>query len=352
MSLLGVFSAFLIVLLFGSSTALAAEVDVCAETDADALVSEALVRVRAELRAAGFTVNPELCGEEDPELGRVSFASRGVVLEIRATSVASKGTMIQLADLSLANVTAEVVAVRAVEALRAVLIQSLRSGELEDDGISPSLRQFTQFGLVAEEPKSSPSNSSGKGNTSPRESSSPSPAREKEPRGVTALFSLGPTLEIYPEGGGVILGGEARGIISFYGASLGVVGHAGLYPAKVRFGSNSAEATSWAILFRPGVRLPCPPVWECHLGVLAGVYQAKFVVGDSFSGESEVKHQSFSLQGDVMVGRFFSTGFGALVQLSAGTLLDAPILASGQENVELVWGRPYLATSLAIGYRL
>ena len=341
-----------VMLLFAlpATSAFAAEVEVCADDEPGQLVSEALVRVRAELEAAGFSVEPAACGLSQVELGRIAFQRRGETLEIRATAVISHGTMIQTADLSQPAMTAEVIAVRAVEAFRAVLLQSLRSGELKQEQISNSLREFTQFRTDEESPAIAPEKP-----VERREASQGTARRSQEPRfagKLSALFSLGPQSEVQPGIPSFSLGVEARGLVHYQGLSLGVVGASDLYPAHFRLGGSSATGRSWSILLRPGVRLACPSSWECHLGALVGIYQVKVLVEEATAEHSAYQHQTWTVQGDALVGRFFEHGLGVVAQMRGGALLDSPAWTSTRDDQKVRWGRPLLSFSLALAYRL
>lgn len=330
----------------------AAEVEVCAPDSAPGIIQEALVRVRAELQAAGFSVEPAACGQVPVDLGRIEFIPRELNVEIRATSLVSAGTMIQHADLRHPAMSAEVMAVRAVEALRAVLLQSLRSGELKEAAMSQSLRAFIQFGLEPE-PSSEPDVLTPETSAPRRPITEPSPRKSTKGEGgrLRALLSLGPSVNVYPNAPAWTLGTEARGIVHFHGASLGVVGHVDFFPARFSLGDGAARGQSWSILLRPGVSLPCGPNWECHLGVLTGIYQVLFSTDDNASA-ANTRHQSWTVQGDAMIGRFFGLGLGAMLQLRAGTLINAPFLVSSQDDETIVWGRPLIATSFVLAYRL
>lgn len=172
----------------------AADVEVCAQEPTNDTVSEALVRVRAELTAAGFTVEKSPCGEVPVDLGRIEFVLQEARLEITASSLASNSTMIQVANLTNKAITPEVVAVRAVDSLRAVLLQSLRSGELKLDAVSLSVREFTQF--KSPEEKVAPPPQGLKADASRRTESPTSPqpaphARQKEKSPLGLLMSVG-----------------------------------------------------------------------------------------------------------------------------------------------------------------
>jgi len=328
---------------------------VCAQDVSSEVVREALVRVQAELQAAGFSADQTDCSEVAAEIGLIELTVENETVEIRATSVASHGTMTQVADLRQPTISAEVIAVRAVEALRAVLLQSLKSGEVDGEGISTPLREFTQFGqpappdpapvpdLPPEVPAARP-----KPQAPPR--STPRPRRER----LSALLSVGPAVEVVPGANAWMFGGEARGIIQYHGLSLGVVGYAGFVPARFKLGESRAEALSWSILFRPGVALPCGPLWECHLGVLVGLNQVAFNVPDAGQAAEDVRirHQSWCLQGDALFGRFFASGIGGTLGLRAGSLLNAPVLVSAQDGAEVTWGRPLFSASIALAYRM
>jgi hypothetical protein len=96
---------------------------------ADALLDEALVRVRGELFAMGLTAEVRSGEANAPagsllaqDVGGTLIVERdGAWIRIRAFGPASTAPAVQELDTRRADVSAEVVAVRAVEALRAVM---------------------------------------------------------------------------------------------------------------------------------------------------------------------------------------------------------------------------------------
>jgi hypothetical protein len=95
---------------------------------ADALLDEALVRVRGELFAMGLEAEIQTAGTSpihpaaNPSLeGRLILERDGSWIRIRALGPSSATPAFQELDTRRADVTAEVVAVRAVEALRAMM---------------------------------------------------------------------------------------------------------------------------------------------------------------------------------------------------------------------------------------
>ncbi len=333
----------------------AADVEVCAQEPSNDTVSEALVRVRAELTAAGFSVEPAPCGQMPVDLGRIEFVLQDTRLEITASSLASNSTMIQVADLSNKAITPEVVAVRAVESLRAVLLQSLRSGELKPEAVSPSVREFTQFKSPEEKVEQLPSPvlkpDAPRRTEKPSSPTPPPRSRKKAESPLGLLMSVGPTVEWAASVPSVLAGGEARLIVDYHGASLGVVGQVvgGLGP--IDFGQDEGRASAWALLARPGVRLGCGPHWECQVGVLAGYYQVTFAVENPTMERRAARHGTWLVQADVMVGRFFSSGIGILAQVRGGSLINAPVFSNSQDSIELTWGRPLLHAGLSVAYR-
>jgi len=332
----------------------AADVEVCAQEPTNDTVNEALVRVRAELTAAGFTVEPAPCGQVPVDLGRIEFVLQDTRLEITASSLASNSTMIQVADLSHKTITPEVVAVRAVESLRAVLLQSLRSGELKPDAVSPLVREFTQFKGPEEKvdvPPQPALKPDAPRKATPAASTPPKRERKREETQLGLLLSVGPTLEWAASVPSVLAGGEARIIVDYHGASLGVVGHVvgGLGP--IEFGEDRARASAWSLLARPGVRLGCGPKWECQVGVVAGYYQVTFTVEDPTTQRRAAHHGTWLVQADVMVGRFFSSGIGVLAQVRGGSLIDAPVFRNSQQDLDITWGRPLLHAGISVAYR-
>ncbi len=103
------------------------------------LLEEALIRARAEVTAAGLTVivpQDRLTGaevspwRENPDVyGRLSFEQFGSVIRIEAISPGLDEPVVQNIDSEVPGVDAEVIAVRAVEALRAAMVQYAASAD-------------------------------------------------------------------------------------------------------------------------------------------------------------------------------------------------------------------------------
>jgi hypothetical protein len=97
----------------------------------DALLEEALVRVRGELSAMGLSADERLEHVESPQspptfdadvAGALFLTRDGSLIRIRAFGPASASVSQEL-DARASDITPEVVAVRAVEALRAVMLR-------------------------------------------------------------------------------------------------------------------------------------------------------------------------------------------------------------------------------------
>src|SRR3970282_1753578 len=125
-------------LVLGVSTAVAAEPArgvILISQSADPLIDEALIRARGELAGVGLETSVLIADEETlrsiPSFGAevygvLAFERDERHVRIRAYSPDSESPLLQEVDTHKPNVNAEVVAIRAVETLRAALLEYTR----------------------------------------------------------------------------------------------------------------------------------------------------------------------------------------------------------------------------------
>ncbi len=129
------------------------------------VLDEALVRVRGELGAVGLLV--ELRPLEEAQRSDGSFAGQGTygvlvlehagdVVRIRAYGPDTASPVEQQVDSSDPHVDAEVVAVRAVETLRAVMLEYARRARDKDEDIPDPVTGFTRIGPAPKKPSPPP----------------------------------------------------------------------------------------------------------------------------------------------------------------------------------------------------
>lgn len=119
------------------------------------VLEEALIRIRGELRAVGLQVEvhagPGASTEGTPalfgpgEYGAIVLTEQGGQIEIRAFAPGLETPVSQSASPRHPGVDAEVVAVRAVEALRAAMVQYARSPRPEKGDLPPEVSEFTRL---------------------------------------------------------------------------------------------------------------------------------------------------------------------------------------------------------------
>lgn len=317
-----------------------------------ALTAEALVRIGAELKAAGFSVcvvktRPGI-GAEREHVGRIELSASGSGLQILASAASDRLRIQQLVSPPYPD--AEVLAIRAVESLRAALLQALRDGTLQPSKASPATRGFA-------------SNSSDSGSEAPTASpapitedskapllSQPHPAEQGAQPEVEAHLAALPTLVGWGHGQ-LAAAIEGRGILSYGSASLGALMEGSVYPAKRSTREGNLELRHFSLFVRPGWAFRWGSRWQIHVGAAVGLNQIRF----SSEGVSGVQgkqdvHSSFALLGDLSLAHFSKHGLGLLAAVKVGGLLNTPtLIGSGSE---IVWGRPLWTAGMGIAWKL
>lgn len=303
---------------------------------ADPLLDEALVRVRGELGAMGLEA--EVRSGEPGEtraaegIGGTLIVERdGAWIRIRALGPASAAPAVQELDTRRADVSAEVVAVRAVEALRAVM-----TGLPERRPKEP----------IAPPPK--PPN--------PPESPSPPPARSNAPSiaprdeaalsvwsGPSALYDISPSRAALGAELGVFWGRSSW----FGGAQLGT----SLLRTKLDDAVGKVYIRRSTALARLGLTLELARSSELWFMLGGGIarYNVQGKAAPGYVSESG-HHDSALFAGGVGATTWFSPHFGAYLRLEAAFAADAAAVRVTAREIAVL-ERPTLTAALGLTVR-
>lgn len=322
-----------------------------------AQLQEALHRIEAELSASGFLVDQaepndaRSCMPNDPSIKLRQSAS---AIDIAASAGPGDDPVQQTVSTKDASTTAELIAIRAVEGLRAAMMQALRRSPAGVDGAPETVRRFTH-----QEERTSP--------PSPDEPSVASPPTAPEGPQVAADGSASngrpstpaPALDLLMTAGGTLAWDGANpgmnGALSVAWLlppiALGIGIDAGIIPGTWNASAGSIELRPFGLTGTVALRLPCGPNWECHLGAAAGLRQFSMAATAAANGgmTAHENHSSAVVMLDGLVGYFPMPKLGMFVRAQGGLLLDAPAMALGDE--ELDWGRPSLGLGLGVAAR-
>lgn len=328
------------------------------------LLEDALHRIVAELHAVGFVVErvepaaPNRHPEHGPQTlprtgcrgadGHLLLRPSAVTLSILASARAEDTPVRQDLRLSEKDTTAEVIAIRSVEGLRAAMIQAMRSRQ---SGPSPpeSIRRFTRYSA---ESASTASPSEG-----PAPSATSSVPEERgraraddgqghaSARSAKALFAVGAGVDA--SAGELGIPAELAVSWRLRALALGALFDASLLPADWDAAAGQVSVRQYSLLGRVAWRAPCGDVVECELGVAFGVRALSMEASDRFNGEVTAEnHVSPVVSGDAFAGYFFDPHWGFGARIRAGSLLDAPVvMAAGEQKT---WGRPTVAATLLV----
>jgi hypothetical protein len=317
-------------------------------------VREAVLRIQAELQAVGFKVRlaqHETTGASSSTqaplaaqpVGRLLLVRSGNTVQILAQSAFLDAPLTQQVDLSRSSTTAEVLAIRAVEVLRAALVQSLRDKTLPRESMPEAVLTFTQWSEAsreaapgpAVEPKPSPVNKAPPTDTVPA-----APAPENGARGAW-LFAAGPVLQKPSVDATSTAGVEAHLSRSFGPAFVGVLIDGSLSPSHWRTELGVVDARGASFLARGGLNLSCPKNITCQVGAALGARHWSFVATepDGSAASQKAYHTSLAVEAEALFGYLVDGQTGVLVHGRVGALADAPTLDAGIEEAES-WGRP------------
>lgn len=338
------------------------ETEETAVLEKTAVLEEAALRIVAELEAVGFSV-VRVPGEE--ALGQLVLARYGSHVEVRATSRGLDAPLTQTIDLALVTTTPEVVAIRAVEALRAAMLQSLRHHPPKAP-VPSALSKFTRWeqapstddgGIPAPaDDRSERSEAVSKRSISSARAGPRRPSAEQRLRLVAAA---GPLLRSDTGRALPSAGGQVQVLGSFRGLLFGVLVDGTFLPTRLTTLEGSIEGRTLSVLGRVGWSLRLRTHFELQLAMAAG-YVGHHLEGSpapGFAGSS-ANHHTFALHADLALGYWFDDVLGILVHGRVGGPVDAPSLVipstsptvgDAEESVRL--GRPTALGSISLAWR-
>jgi hypothetical protein len=307
---------------------------------ADALLDEALVRVRGELGAMGLTAEVEPSDEsiepanrEEGVGGTLTVERDGVWIRIRALGPASTVPVVQELDTRRSDVTAEVVAVRAVEALRAVM-----SG-------------LPERPVPAAKPPPKPAPPPAKP-TPPPQIRQPGPALSLAPRGESALSVwAGANGRFDVEPSRPAMGAELGlfwGRSSFFGGALLSTS---LLHATLNDAAGQVSLRRSAAIANVGFALELTHATELWL-MLGGGLAHHRVEGKAAAGYIGVsgEHDTPLFAASLGATGFFARHVGAYLKLEACVATDAPAVRVTAREIAIL-DRPSLGATLGLVLR-
>lgn len=326
-------------------------------------LDEAVFRISAELRAVGFEIERRSLNSQElvPSAGaseaieespreppvfvapRIELDPQSDRLEIRAYSEPQATPLVQTMRWE-DDESAEVIAIRAVELLRAAMLQSLRD---ERTRASPSsvVVRFTGHHQAEAPPAPQVVEPT---SVHPSEQSTSLHTKRKRP----SRWMLAAGAGIYGEGSSTtprpsaeFLGTLMFGVF-FVGASL----DGSILPLSWTLSEGSLDVRQLSLHWRGGLRAPCPSRFECHLGGAVG-YHGLFLQPKPSTGQNPdpVRHSGLLLSGDVLIARFWDNGWGLFGHTRVGSMLNAP--SAEDEPSAGPLGRPSYNVAIGLAFR-
>jgi hypothetical protein len=303
---------------------------VASSPNASPLLREALVRTQGELSAVGLGIDVQVASGERREsrlprgvYGLLELDERGSTLLIRAWAPRATRSLTARVELGAPGVTAEVVAVRAVETLRAAMLQF---AEAERGAVPTVVRGFTRF-----------------------EPAAPAPASRAEPpslRGPSPPLSFwaGPSLSIHA-GAAPDLGVQLGVLVGARWAFAGAAFESTLVDLHVREEHGSADVRRQAAWLQLGARFRTSR-WE--VSTRTGVGYAAFSVsgtGDLGYRGNQRSHGSLALMLGVSSTYWATRSFGLYGSVGARLATDAPSVLIAERRA-ITLDRPSFVVSL------
>jgi hypothetical protein len=313
---------------------------VMAPSDASALLKESLVRAQGELSAVGLGADVELlAGEQNkahgtPGLrpgvyGLLELEQRGTLLVIRAWAPGATESLNASVNLAAPGVTSEVIAVRAVETLRAAMLQF---AEAERGQVPEVVRGFTRFVAQPEPPRARPS-----------------PHPELARRSPPLAFWAGPALSFHP-GVAPDLGAQVGILVGPSQAFAGAAFETTLGGVELEGEHGSADVRRQAAWLQLGVRFRPDSAWE--VATRAGAGYATFNIdgaGDAGYHGAESTHGSLALMLGVSTVYWATRSFGLYGSVGGRFATNAPTILIADKQV-VTLDRPSFVLSLGASF--
>jgi len=347
-----------------------ARVLLVAPPDASALISEALVRAQGELFAVGLAsartgALPNDGGSPAPDgatdaprwptdvYGLLVLEQREGAIIIHAWAPHSTSSLDARVDLGAPGVTAEVVAVKAVETLRAAMLQFARR---ERGAVPEAVRGFTKLPNAEEAPREAPETK-----PAPKDAPRPTPKPPEaepvdaerppdvsgpsdrgrargEPVGATAPLGawLGPQIAVEP-GGGASVGGQLGLLVGPRWGFVALSFDTGFGKLQLDANEGAAQIQRRALVLQVGARTLLDRAWEAfaRAGVGYATYDVKGRGEEGYRG-LHLTHESATLQANIGVARWLTRSVGVYGNVGTVLALDAPsVLIAGRELLTL-----------------
>jgi hypothetical protein len=350
----------------GASMAFAAEparVVILRSQAPDPLIDEAVIRTRGELTGVGLEAGVLFADDETlrqiPSFGAeiygvLAFERDERYVRIRAYSPGSDAPLVQDVDTQKANVNAEVVAVRAVETLRAALLEFTKKAQAEQRALPSAVSDFAEDRPAAEPPEP------------PAPTSAPEPQRPPEPKRVEPpkpepkprppatkrpllRLWLGPELAVDRDAAGRPgLGAEIGGLFEPSWYVVGLSASTTFVPLSAEADAGSATVQRRTALVQFGIRAGLGSSIDV-LTTLAGGFASYDVQGDAnpgFHARSAV-HTSGAFSLGLSSAYWFAHRVGAQLGLRLTSGTDAPVVRIDEQDV-ITLERPTLSVSLGL----
>ncbi|HET9929981.1 MAG TPA: hypothetical protein VFQ35_04805 [Polyangiaceae bacterium] len=301
----------------------------------DPVLTEALNRVRGELSAVGLDADVHPFHGEAPEPvlesgveGALSLERENSIIRIRAWGPLSPEPVVQELDTRASDVTAEVVSVRAVEALRAVTVAFRKREPKPVEPPKPPPRP--------EPPPPPPPK------PVPRKVARPALAPRGEHGALT--FTLAPNSFYDVDSRTLGVGGEVGAYYGRFPCFVGPQLTSTLYRPALRVDAGTVDTKRLSAALRAGCSLELGGAFELWVSLGGGLarYDVEGHPASGFRG-NRVQHSSPFLTSGVGASLWFSTHVGVFARVDASVATDtAAIRVLGAEIASLekplLWG--------------
>jgi hypothetical protein len=298
----------------------------------DARLTRALVLIRGELSALGLDVRVTDGGDAPPGFSettseRLSLDVKDGVVVVRVFAAGGQVALVESVDVDGPEVTAEVIAVRAVEALRAARLLPAQPTR-----------------LVAPKPPPPPSSAEPPASRTP--AVVPNVAALATPI-PTVLLSLGPIL-VQNGRGSPQVGARAAVLVGPRWGFVAVGAEASLAEPDFESKAGSGHASRRALLLQLGTRVRFHRAWE--LSARAGVsyihYAASGVAQPGYQAQ-DLEHGTGAASLSFGGAHYFARAFGIYLDLSGILAFDAARIRLDEADV-VTLDRPSLALGAGV----
>jgi hypothetical protein len=309
------------------------------------LIEEALIRTRAELLAVGLEVSVSKvhgveAGGESDEYGVLELTLVGRAIRIQALSPDRAHEYTQLVDPSLPSVDAEVVAIRAVEALRAMMASYAREVRASDRELPGPVKDFARLTPSPEPPPTKPPVP-----PAPRVAQEP---QDRSPTTFDAVLFAGPVVTLPSTRMGVAWAARVGALLRLSRFEAGVSLETTLTESVVRADAGRAAVGRDLVAAHVALHDELSPGLEWSLRTGAGFarYTITGMPAPGFVG-SETQHPTSLLQLTLVLESWLTDSLGWYVDGQTSVVGDAPKPMIGGKSVAIV-GQPGFSASAGI----